>query len=154
MGISSVVVVLVLFAAVQAALWVTLLLWLRSRTASLKRALWDECIRAGEIVTLRPRTAVFRGSAAGGSMVRGNGVLIVTEKRLIFRKLFGRGVEIARSEIAGVSDRLKRLPRSAKKASGEVVVIHTNDRNQFSFLLPDADVLRRALAQKIFPGPA
>jgi hypothetical protein len=33
-------------------------------------------------------------------------------------------------------------------------VIHTNDRNQYSFLLPGADVLRKALAQKISSGPS
>lgn len=154
MGSSSVVVILVLFAAVQAALWISIVLWLRRRTSALKRALWDECIRAGEIVTLRPRSAVFQGAVTGEGIVRGNGVLIVTEKRLIFRRILGRGIEIARSEIAGVSDRLKRRSRAAKGASGEIVVIHTNDKNQYSFLLPDAVMVRKALAQKISSEPA
>lgn len=148
MSYSLAIAIVVLFLAVQAGLWGAIVLWLRRREEALKRSLWSECIAAREVAAVRPRPALFQGAAPAQGLRRGNGVLIVTEKRLVFERLTGGRIEIPRDEIDDVADRWKGRSRGVKGGSGEMVVIRRKDKSQYGFLLPAADEIRKAFAKK------
>lgn len=148
MSYSFAIAIVVLFFAVQAGLWAAIVLWLRGREEALKRTLWSECIAAREMVAVRPRPALFQGAVPGNGLRRGNGILIVTEKRLVFERLTGGRIEIPRDDIAEVADRWKGRPRGVRGAAGEMVVIRRKDKSQYSFLLPTADEIRKVFAKK------
>ena len=68
---------------------------------------------AGEPAVIGPEKAVYRGGSGGYPWLKGNGVIVLTPERLLFRILVGSDVEIRCAEIIGV--------RESKRFRGAVV---------------------------------
>ena len=61
-------------------------------------------IVAGEGALRGPENALYRSGSGPYPKVKGNGVLVLTEERLLFRILVGRSVDIPVGEITGVRE--------------------------------------------------
>lgn len=59
---------------------------------------------AGEPALAGPENALYRSGSGPYPKVKGNGVLVLTEQRLVFRILIGRSIDIPLGEITGVRE--------------------------------------------------
>jgi hypothetical protein len=122
---------------VQLAVWVPLLVIWRRRAAASIQDLEAQIRASGEKVLAGPEQAVYRGGTGGYSRVKGNGTIILTDRRLLFRKLAGGGVEVARPRIAGVS--------RSRRGGNMHLVVTTTDPGEVAFVVKDLDAWERAL---------
>jgi hypothetical protein len=103
-GVVEFVVLLVVgIAAVQALIWIPIIMWWRRR-ARAARARLAAAIESD--ATIRPpEKAIYRGATAPGyPAVNNNGTIALTDRRLIFVTLTGKVVDIPRAEIIGVRE--------------------------------------------------
>jgi hypothetical protein len=101
----SAVVVAVLLVGATAVITVVLLRRLRTRTRQLGPQLRAELVTSGETLLRGPDAAVYRGgSAPGFSKLKGNCLVALTDRRVVYRMFVGNGGEIARDRIAGVRE--------------------------------------------------
>ena len=90
-------------AAVQALIWIPIIVWWRRRARDAKARL-GAAIEA-EATIRPPEKGVYRGATAPGyPVVNNNGTIALTERRLIFVTLTGKFVDIPRAEITGVRE--------------------------------------------------
>lgn len=83
-------------AGIQALFWIPFTIWLRRKSRRQRVSLTDEVTAAGETIKRGPESALYRGSAFGYSQVSGNGVILLTDRRLLFRKLTGGRIDAPR----------------------------------------------------------
>jgi hypothetical protein len=81
---------------------VPILGWARRRSQRIEAELDAEL--AGETPLLGPEKAMYRGGSGSYPKVKGNGVMVLTPRRLIFRMVLGTGVEIPCDEITGARE--------------------------------------------------
>jgi hypothetical protein len=103
-GAVEFVVLLVLgIAAVQALIWIPIIIWWRRRARDAKARL--AAAIESEATIRPPEKAIYRGATAPGfSAVNNNGTIALTDHRLIFITLTGKVVEIPRADIIGVRE--------------------------------------------------
>ena len=82
--------------AVAAVLLVVLRRKATSRRAELQHILDTEPALRG------PESGIYRGSTGGYPKVLGNGLIVLTAQRLLFRKLVGVGIDVALRDVTGV----------------------------------------------------
>jgi hypothetical protein len=95
-----VVGILLIVALAQAAIWIPLLLWIRSRSRRWEAAFRHDLMMSGEGIERGPESAYYAGGSSGYSRVRGNGVIVLTHRRLLFRKATGGLIEVPLNEVA------------------------------------------------------
>lgn len=88
----------------QALVWTVVLIWAGRKQGRLKATLSEEALAAGEILQRGPEPALYRGATAGYSKVKGNGVILLTNQRLRFRKLTGGRVEVPLDQVVGIRE--------------------------------------------------
>ena len=88
----------------QVLIWIPIILWMKRRSAQLVASLRDELVGAGESPSRGPEAAVYRGGTHGYSKVKGNGVIALTARRLVFRKLVGAGLEVPLDQVTGLRE--------------------------------------------------
>lgn len=77
--------------------------WLRRRAENASVQLADEI--QGEQVVLPPERGSYRGATAPGfSKVKNTGIIALTRRRLVFRTLTGKTVEVPVDSITGVRE--------------------------------------------------
>jgi type II secretory pathway pseudopilin PulG len=98
------VVLLVLgIAAVQALIWIPIIIWWRRRARDAKARLAAAIEAEGTIRAAEK--GIYRGAtAAGYPVVNNNGTIALTDRRLIFVTVTGKVIEIPRDEITGVRE--------------------------------------------------
>jgi hypothetical protein len=98
------VVLLVLgIAAVQALIWIPIIVWWRRRARDAKARLGAAI--AAEATIRPPEKGVYRGATAPGyPAVSNNGTIALTDRRLIFVTLTGKIIDVPRAEITGVRE--------------------------------------------------
>lgn len=90
-------------AAVQALIWIPIIVWWRRRARDAKARL--AAAIAAEATIRPPEKAVYRGSTAPGyPSVSSNGTIALTDRRLIFITLTGKIIDVPRVEITGVRE--------------------------------------------------
>jgi hypothetical protein len=90
-------------AAVQALIWIPIIVWWRRR-AGAARARLAAAIE-GEATIRTPEKGIYRGATAPGyPAVNNNGTIALTDRRLIFITFTGKTVDIPRAEITGVRE--------------------------------------------------
>ena len=101
--VEFVLLLVVGIAALQALIWIPIILWLRRRYRDALGRLSAEI--QSETVLRPPEKARYRGStAANYSGVSNNGVIALTRRRLVFVTVTGKSTEVPVSEIRGVHE--------------------------------------------------
>jgi hypothetical protein len=133
----QIVALVVALVAAQAFALVAIVRWLRRRSAERTADLVRELEASGERTLRGPEPAVYRGGSGGFSRVKGNGVLALTDRRLLFAKLVGARIELPTHDIVEVREE-KWFLRSA--VGGQVhVVVKTRSGDEVGFFVLDRD---------------
>jgi hypothetical protein len=132
--ITAFVVLLILaIAAVQAMIWIPIIIWLRRRTRAAAAAL--AAATASESVVRPPEKGTYRGATAPGyPMVNNNGMIALTARRLIFITVTGKTIEIPTSEITGVRE--AKAFKSSVRGGHTHLVIQTRS-GEIGFYVPN-----------------
>lgn len=110
--------------------------WVRQRSRRLQRRMLENCRAADERIVLGPQAALYRGADRGVSNNKGNGVMCLTEKRLIFERLTGPRIVVDRTELKDAS-----LARGFKGETAlgtgnqQHLLVHTKDGKRIGFLI-------------------
>lgn len=148
MGVVVLVVCIVLAVGViQAAIWIPLVRRWRQRSASYMDALHAELLSTGERMVIPPQSAVYRGATGPYGAVKGNGSIMLTDRRLLFRKVTGGVVEVSLSTITGTHE-CKSFNGSRVGGSTHLVV-DTNAPGEVAFFVADRTQWANALAAAI-----
>ena len=138
------VVLLVLgILAVQVLIWIPIIVWFRRRSRRVAAELATEL--QSETVVRPPEKGNYRGSTAPGyPVVKNNGLIALTQRRLVFRTLTGKAIEIPVDAITGV--------REAAVFKGSVVggrthLIVETAAGEIGFYVPDNAGWTAALRQ-------
>lgn len=139
METSQIILLIAVIIFIQAAVWFFLIRWMKARTQSLIQKMRERCCQESKGIVLGPQPGLYRGADAVFGNVRGNGVICLTESRLLFQKLTGQNIEIDRSEItdAAVEEWFKGKPSCA--TGGRHLVVKTKSGNRIGFLVRDAE---------------
>lgn len=127
--------------------WGLVFLMIRKRLRDLGREMEDSCRRKGHRVLLGPSSANYRGADAVHGRVRGNGMICLTDRHIIFRKLFGAGIEIPREEVEAVTAESWFKEKTSFATGGKILVVHTRDGNRTGFLLKDWEMWMEHLSR-------
>ena len=104
MGVVETIALVLGVFLVNALIWVAFLFWLRNRQGKAMEALRAELVGRGETVARGPEVANYRGATAEFSNVKGNCAVVLTNRRLIFRKAVGGEVVIPLSRVKSVRE--------------------------------------------------
>ena len=140
-----VLVLLILVGAVliQAAVWIPITRSWRRKRVQYDTAFSAEVLASGERTIIAPEDAVYRGSTGTYGTVRGNGTILLTDHRLVFRKKSGGVVDIPVAKIAGSSESKSFL--SSRVGGMTHLVVTTTDPAQVGFFVSDLAAWQRAL---------
>ena len=101
---TQIVLLVVGILALQLLFWIPFGIWMNRKSKRLRAALQDEIAASGERAIRGPESALYCGATSVYPMVKGNGVAALTDRRLIFRKLIGAGVEVPLDRVVGVRE--------------------------------------------------
>jgi hypothetical protein len=125
----------------QLVVWVPIIIWWKRRTRALKAALPAEALIDGEHLRRGPESANYRGASAGYTRVKGNGVLVLTDRQLHFRKLTGGRIDVPLAEIVGV-----REARWFQGSGGQThLILQLQSGAEVAFIVTDLPGWRAAL---------
>jgi hypothetical protein len=108
---------------------------------------FDASVAAGgEQILLPVQSAIYRSGTPGAfSQAKGNGKIVLTTKRLLFRKITGGIVEVPTAQIAGV--------HRSKSFNGSIVgghehlVVDLVDGTGVAYFVTDTDLWERQIQQ-------
>ncbi len=128
---------------IQAAVWIPLVRSWRRKSTNFLADLHTEADRSGERFVIGPEKAVYRGGTPPYGAVRGNGTIILTDRRLIFRKSSGGLVDVPRSRITAVH---QAASFQHSRVAGSIhLIIATSDPAEVAFFVGDLAAWQRAL---------
>jgi hypothetical protein len=132
-SITVFVVLLVLgIAAVQGLVWIPIIMWLRRKHRVAAAALATAI--ESERVVRPPEKGVYRGATAPGyPRVNNNGVIALTDHRLVFTTVTGKLIEIPNSQITGV--RQAKVFKTAVRGGRTHLIIQTRS-GEIGFYVP------------------
>lgn len=139
-----VVGILVALALVQAAIWIPLTQRWRRQAKEFDVDLQQEMALSGERFVVAPEDAVYRGGSGHYSAVKGNGSMMLTDRRLLFRKRSGGLVDVPLSDI--VSTHRSAGFQGSRVGGATHLVVVTSDPAEVGFFVKDLDAWERALA--------
>ena len=119
----------------QALIWIPIIVHLKRKSARLRTSLGEELAATGERATRGPESAVYRGATTGYPMVKGNGVVVLTDRRLIFRKLVGAGLEVPLDRVVGVREDKWFL--GGYRSGRMHLILQTKDGAEVGFIFAD-----------------
>ena len=135
MSALQIVLVFVGILVSQVALWGTVFLWLRRRNDRMLADLRAEITAAGDRLVVGPEPGVYRGGTQSRSQMKGNAVLVLTDRRIICRKLIGEPIEIMVSEIVGVRE--DKWFMSSYSGGHLHVILDLSDGSEVGFFVRD-----------------
>ncbi|MFZ1985968.1 MAG: hypothetical protein WAU91_16235, partial [Desulfatitalea sp.] len=124
---------------IQAMVWIAVFRWVKMKTEALKSHISAQASGGTEGFVIGPKSALFRGSDARFGNVKGNGVICLTENRLLFEKLTGQRIELNRAEIVSTTVEKSFKGKLSFGTGGRHLVITTKDGNRIGFLVRDAE---------------
>jgi len=146
-----VVAVIVVVGLIQAAIWIPVTRRSKRTSASFLEQFRDDVARSGERVIVEPERGVYRGGSGSYSAVSGNGTILLTDRRLLFRKKTGGEVEVPTASM--VSATRSKGFRGSRVGGATHLVITTSDGAEVGFFVDDLDAWDQALASLIHPSP-
>lgn len=130
------VILLVLaLAAVNGVIWIPIILWVGKKRAAALGRLAQETSDSGERTVRGPERALYRGGTGNYSSVSGNGILLLTDRRLVFVKVTGGRVEVDRSLIGSVRE--AKVFLGSARGGRTHVVITTSVGSEIGFIVGD-----------------
>lgn len=141
--VALLLVILLAVALLQAAVWIPVLRRWRKGSAGFVDDLRAQAVASGEHFVAGPEPAIYRGGSRPYSAVKGNGTMILTDRRLVFRKLTGGTTEVPTSNIMRI--RLEKSFRGSRVGGKTHLVVDTADPAEIGFFVTDLDAWQRAL---------
>lgn len=132
---------------VQAAVWIPLFRRWRKRSRAFMDDFDAERCATGERIVIPPESAVYRGSKGSNgafSAVKGNGTIVLTDRRLLFRKLTGGVVEVPLATITGTHE--SKSFHGSRVGGATHLVVETNAAGEVAFFVTDRTSWVNALA--------
>ncbi len=119
---------------INAAVWISLILVWRVMRARMAEKLQQDVSNTGEYLVLGPQNGYY-AKVKGIVSVRSMGVMALTNKRLIFRVVFGKGFDIPLESVVGVSGGawFQGMYRNGR----EFVVLKLRDGSEIGFQTRD-----------------
>lgn len=116
----------------QAAIWIPLIRRLRRLPGRLRA----ELASSGETLLRAPERGTYRGSTATGyPRAAGTGVVALTDRRLVFRPMVGRAIDVPISQIEGIREEKWFL--GSMRAGRTHLVLRLRDGGEVGFLVRD-----------------
>ena len=128
---------------IQPVAWIPIIRAWRKQSDRFAADLRASATQSGERFVAGPEKAVYRGGSGPYSVVKGNGTIILTDRRLVFRKLTGGLVEMPTEIITGV--RQSKTFRGSRVGGATHLVVTTNEQAEVGFFVEDLDAWERAL---------
>lgn len=98
-----VVLLVVGILALLVLIWIPIVVWLRRRSRQATEQLMTQI--QGETVLRPPEKGSYRGAtAAGYPVVKNTGLIALTQRRLVFRTLTGKTIDVPVASITGVRE--------------------------------------------------
>ncbi|MCU1391689.1 MAG: hypothetical protein JWM34_117 [Ilumatobacteraceae bacterium] len=144
-----VLVILVGVGAIQAAVWIPVTRSWRRKQGAYDTTFAAEVAASGERMLIPPEPAIYRGSTTTYGNVRGNGTILLTDRRLVFRKKSGGVVEIPVAKLRGT--RRDKSFLSSRVGGMTHLIIATSDPAEVGFFVTDMDMWERLLVT-VTPG--
>jgi hypothetical protein len=144
---NGLVLTIVVLAVVMAATIAIALLLLRGygdKAESRADDLREEVDRLGEEWVIPLEGASYRGARHTYGRVKGNGVVGLTRRRVVFEPLLGTGFSVPLARVTEV--RVMRWFLGAARARGRHVVLVLDDGNEVGFFFRDHERWLRAFA--------
>ncbi len=145
--VELVAVILLAVAGLQAAIWIPLILWFRSRSRRWEAALRLELATSGETLARGPERANYEGASFGYPQVKGSGVIVLTDRRLLFRKATGGMIEVPLEAIAGLREAKTFL--SAWRGGRPFLILQLASRAEVGFMVNDHPAWMAALGEHV-----
>ena len=98
-------------------------------------SLRDDVALRGEEWVIPLESASYRGATHTYGRVKGNGVAGLTDRRVVFEPVIGKGFAIPLTRVIGV--RVTRWFLGAARASGKHLVLTLDDGNEVGFMVRD-----------------
>lgn len=131
---SPILIIIGILALLICTWWVSLYV-IRQRLCKLAMELRECARRAGEDLIIEPQSCVYRGANREFGNIKGNGVIALTEKRIMFKKLTGEQINMDRSRITKVSIENTFKGETNLATKGSHLIIETKDGNRIGFLI-------------------
>lgn len=128
-------------AVIQAAIWIPIVIWWRRKSARFATAMVSESDLRGERLIAGPEKGSYRGSSGGHGKVKGNGVILLTDRRLVFRKLVGDALEIPVQTITGTGRSKSFL--GSRSGGATHLVVTTTEPAEVGFYVANLDAWQR-----------
>jgi hypothetical protein len=112
----------------------------------------DDVEMRGEQWVIPLESASYRGATHTYGRVKGNGVAGLTDHRVVFEPLIGKGFTIPLARVTGV--KVTRWFLGAARASGRHLVLTLDDGNEVGFFVRDQERWLSALAAAGVPQTA
>jgi hypothetical protein len=108
--------------AAQLIVWIPIIVWFRRRSRTVTSRLAAQI--QSETVIRPPEKASYRGATAPGyPVVKNDGVIALTRRRLIFHSLTGKSIEVPVAEIVGVRE--AKVFKRAVTAGRQHLIVQT-----------------------------
>lgn len=135
MTATQIVLLVLAVLGLQVVIWVPLLLWMRKRGETTLEEVRLHVTSTGESITKGPDHGSYESGSGEFSAVSGAGVLVLTEKRLLFRKIIGADVEIPIERIKAVRE--EKTFRGSYRGGKLFLVIDTKNDDEVGFVVAD-----------------
>lgn len=121
---------------------------IKSKGEKILKEIENDIHVSGEAVIMSPQGASFNGADKTHGRVKCNGVIAATDKRILFRRLIGKPIDINRDEIIRVSKE-KWFHKSSKMKLLHLV-IHLKDENKVAFYVRDCDLWIAQISPRLY----
>ncbi len=113
--------------------------WMRRKLTQISKELLVLAKQSGELIQIQPQSAIFRGADRDFGNVKGNGVILLTDKRILFKKLTGQEMFLERGHITRVASDDNFKGETSLAAGGRHLIVTTKDGNRIGFLVKHVD---------------
>ncbi len=116
-----------------------LLFFIRKKQKNLVSDLQNRAFEIGETLIMGPEPSIYRGADSEFGSVKGNGVIALTNRRIMFKKLTGQQIDIDLSHITKVSVQSIFNGETAVGTGAQHLVVETKNGNRIGFLVKRAE---------------
>ncbi|MEO8876556.1 MAG: hypothetical protein ABI461_13280 [Polyangiaceae bacterium] len=132
---------------VQAAVWIPLVHRWNKKSGQYYAALQKELGASGEKMLVPPERGGYEGSTGDYSNIRGTGKLMLTDRRLLFRKLTGGVVEIPVKKLKGFRE--SSTYNGSAIGGNRFLIIETTGSTDVGFTVQNRETWKATLTRII-----